>query len=130
MTKKKSPDQLRSARWFAPDDLRAFGHRSRAMQMGYAPDGRQRFVNDAHLPLAYTTIETTPAATAGDGLPLVLRGGRAIAVWTHRFVRKAIEVSVKPFPGERVKRDEVRTGFEEIAAFMSCEDLAFEIGSE
>jgi dihydroxy-acid dehydratase len=36
--KKKNPDQLRSARWFAPDDLRAFGHRSRAMQMGYAPE--------------------------------------------------------------------------------------------
>jgi dihydroxy-acid dehydratase len=35
---KISPDQLRSARWFAPDDLRAFGHRSRAMQMGYAPE--------------------------------------------------------------------------------------------
>lgn len=32
----KSPDQLRSARWFAPDDLRSFGHRSRLMQMGYA----------------------------------------------------------------------------------------------
>ena len=37
-TSKKTPDQLRSARWFAPDDLRAFGHRSRAMQMGYAPE--------------------------------------------------------------------------------------------
>src|ERR1700748_1762066 len=36
--KKKSPETLRSARWFAPDDLRAFGHRSRAMQMGYAPE--------------------------------------------------------------------------------------------
>lgn len=36
--KKKSPDTLRSARWFAPDDLRSFGHRSRAMQMGYAPE--------------------------------------------------------------------------------------------
>ncbi len=35
---KKSRDKLRSARWFAPDDLRAFGHRSRAMQMGYAPE--------------------------------------------------------------------------------------------
>ncbi len=33
----KQPHQLRSARWFAPDDLRSFGHRSRAMQMGYAP---------------------------------------------------------------------------------------------
>ena len=37
MTTKKSPEALRSARWFAPDDLRGFGHRSRMMQMGYAP---------------------------------------------------------------------------------------------
>ncbi len=36
-THKKSPEDLRSARWFAPDDLRSFGHRSRIMQMGYAP---------------------------------------------------------------------------------------------
>ena len=38
MTKKISADQLRSARWFAPDDLRSFGHRSRMVQMGYAVD--------------------------------------------------------------------------------------------
>jgi dihydroxy-acid dehydratase len=30
----KNKDELRSARWFAPDDLRSMGHRSRAMQMG------------------------------------------------------------------------------------------------
>jgi dihydroxy-acid dehydratase len=36
-TRKKTPDDLRSARWFAPDDLRSFGHRSRIMQMGYGP---------------------------------------------------------------------------------------------
>jgi dihydroxy-acid dehydratase len=35
---RKTPESLRSARWFAPDDLRAFGHRSRMMQMGYAPE--------------------------------------------------------------------------------------------
>lgn len=34
MTKK--PEDLRSARWFAPDDLRSMGHRSRAMQMGWS----------------------------------------------------------------------------------------------
>jgi dihydroxy-acid dehydratase len=33
----KKPEALRSARWFAPDDLRSFGHRSRAMQLGYGP---------------------------------------------------------------------------------------------
>jgi len=32
------PKDLRSARWFAPDDLRSFGHRSRMMQMGLAPE--------------------------------------------------------------------------------------------
>src|SRR5437016_7445177 len=35
MTGKRSPDQLRSHRWFGANDLRAFGHRSRAQQMGY-----------------------------------------------------------------------------------------------
>ena len=35
MTTKKTYADLRSARWYAPDDLRSFGHRSRTMQMGY-----------------------------------------------------------------------------------------------
>lgn len=33
---RKTSEQLRSARWFAPDDLRSFGHRSRLMQLGYS----------------------------------------------------------------------------------------------
>ncbi len=36
--RRKDPDRLRSARWFAPDDLRSFGHRSRLMQLGYAEE--------------------------------------------------------------------------------------------
>jgi dihydroxy-acid dehydratase len=32
----RSVGDLRSQRWFAPDSLRAFGHRSRIKQMGYA----------------------------------------------------------------------------------------------
>jgi len=32
---RRSHDTLRSARWFAPDDFRSFGHRSRVLQMGY-----------------------------------------------------------------------------------------------
>ncbi len=35
---KKTAADLRSARWFMPDDLRSFGHRSRLMQMGLAPE--------------------------------------------------------------------------------------------
>ena len=34
----RTPETLRSARWFAADDLRSFGHRSRAMQMGLSPE--------------------------------------------------------------------------------------------
>ena len=33
---RKTPESLRSARWFGPDDFRSFGHRSRMNQMGYA----------------------------------------------------------------------------------------------
>jgi dihydroxy-acid dehydratase len=32
---RRTYETLRSARWFAPDDLRSFGHRSRLLQMGY-----------------------------------------------------------------------------------------------
>lgn len=34
----KTPETLRSSRWFAPDDLRSFGHRSRMMQLGFAEE--------------------------------------------------------------------------------------------
>ena len=35
---RKIPEQIRSHRWFGVHDLRAFGHRSRIRQMGYAPE--------------------------------------------------------------------------------------------
>lgn len=35
MNARKTLSELRSRRWFSVDDLRAFGHRSRARQMGY-----------------------------------------------------------------------------------------------
>src|SRR6201747_2037598 len=54
---KKTPAQLRSARWFAPDDLRAFGHRSRAMQTGYAPEARKDRPDTASL---HTSSDAQP----------------------------------------------------------------------
>src|SRR4030095_15311977 len=41
MTEEKkhlTPEELRSWRWFGPNDLRSFGHRSRARQMGLGPE--------------------------------------------------------------------------------------------
>jgi dihydroxy-acid dehydratase len=35
---KKKYKDLRSSRWFSPNDVRSFGHRSRAMQMGLGKD--------------------------------------------------------------------------------------------
>ena len=37
MSKRKYND-LRSSRWFSPEDVRSFGHRSRAMQMGLSKE--------------------------------------------------------------------------------------------
>jgi dihydroxy-acid dehydratase len=36
MPQRKTPEQLRSARWFGANDLRSFAHRSRTKQMGYS----------------------------------------------------------------------------------------------
>jgi dihydroxy-acid dehydratase len=36
MKSRKSPESLRSHRWLGATDLRSFGHRSRALQMGFA----------------------------------------------------------------------------------------------
>ncbi|MFK7735076.1 MAG: L-arabinonate dehydratase [Pirellulaceae bacterium] len=38
---KREPDKLRSSRWFAPDDLRSFGHRSRFKGMGWGDEDFQ-----------------------------------------------------------------------------------------
>jgi dihydroxy-acid dehydratase len=36
--RRKTPEQLRSHRWFGVHDLRSFGHRSRTKQMGFSAD--------------------------------------------------------------------------------------------
>jgi len=71
-----------------------------AYTMGYAPDGRQRLIDDAHLPLAYSKAGDGTGATSGDGNPLILRGGRAVAAWSHRFDRDRMRITISPFePG-------------------------------
>jgi dihydroxy-acid dehydratase len=36
--RQRTPEQLRSYRWFGVQDLRSFGHRSRTKQMGFSPE--------------------------------------------------------------------------------------------
>ncbi|TCJ19979.1 dihydroxy-acid dehydratase [Rubrobacter taiwanensis] len=38
MRRKKSPEELRSYKWYGVRDLRSFGHRSRTKQMGYSSE--------------------------------------------------------------------------------------------
>ena len=58
MTKDKK--NLRSERWFGPDDLRSFGHRSRAMQMGYSAEDWQESRSSPLSIAGQISINATP----------------------------------------------------------------------
>jgi dihydroxy-acid dehydratase len=53
----KTPEQLRSYRWFGPDTMRAFGHRSRMMQLGYR---REDFTGKPVIAIVNTWSEINP----------------------------------------------------------------------
>jgi hypothetical protein len=91
-----------------------------AYTMAYAPDGRQRLVDDAHLGLAFTTRENSPGAMAGDGRPLILRAGRAVATWSHRFARDRMSVTVDPFPGEQLAAASVEDAFVPVGQLLGA----------
>ncbi|KKB07090.1 dihydroxy-acid dehydratase [Devosia geojensis] len=57
LEQRKQPGELRSARWFAPDDLRGFGHRSRLLQMGYSPSD---WVDKPVIAILNTWSDTNP----------------------------------------------------------------------
>jgi dihydroxy-acid dehydratase len=55
--KKRTPEQLRSHRWFGVTDLRSFGHRSRTLQMGYA---REDFIGKPVVAIINTWSDINP----------------------------------------------------------------------
>jgi dihydroxy-acid dehydratase len=55
--KRKSPEELRSHRWYGASDLRAFGHRSRAAQMGY---GRGDYAGKPVIAIVNTWSDINP----------------------------------------------------------------------
>lgn len=80
---RRRPETLRSARWFAPDDLRSFGHRSRMMQMGYSPAdwaGRPVIailntwsdINPCHAHLRHRVEDVKRGVLQAGGLPIEL----------------------------------------------------------
>ena len=54
---RKRPEELRSHRWFGARDLRAFGHRSRALQIGFA---REDFAGKPVIAIVNTWSDINP----------------------------------------------------------------------
>lgn len=57
MTTTKRPDQLRSYRWFGPDTMRGFSHRSRMLQLGHR---REDFTGKPVIAIVNTWSEINP----------------------------------------------------------------------
>jgi dihydroxy-acid dehydratase len=57
MTARKKPEELRSYSWFGPDTLRAFGHRSRMLQLGFQ---REDFIGKPVIAIINTWSEINP----------------------------------------------------------------------
>jgi Winged helix DNA-binding domain len=85
-----------------------------AYTMGLAPDGRQRFVHPDVQQRVYTPIGT---GFSGDGNPVVLVNGEAVATWTFSLKESA---DVQPFDklGARTKK-RVDQKLDEITALLS-----------
>ncbi|MBV8626519.1 MAG: dihydroxy-acid dehydratase, partial [Paraburkholderia sp.] len=60
MTKRKTPEELRSHRWYGVNDLRSFGHRSRTAQMGYS---REEYAGKPVIAILNTWSEMNPCHT-------------------------------------------------------------------
>lgn len=84
-----------------------------AYEMGYAPDGRARFVTRDTQSRLYDL--------AGDGVGAVLLNGLAIAAWDLRGVKDALEVNIDWFekPGAKLKQT-VTSELDVMGAFLEA----------
>ena len=87
--------------------------------MGYAPDGRRRFVHPDVQDRVYTP--------AGDGLGVVLVDGAAAGAWEARFEgrRMVVDLDVFERPGKRL-REAIRERFEAVAALLGARTLSLD----
>lgn len=60
VTKRKTPEELRSHRWYGVNDLRSFGHRSRTAQMVYS---REEYAGKPVIAILNTWSEMNPCHT-------------------------------------------------------------------
>ncbi len=86
--------------------------------MAYPAGGRDRLVRPEQAEFAYS--RRASGATIGDGLPLVLRGGRAVAAWSHRFAGDRVEVRLAPFESMPPLPDAV---FEGVGSMLGASEV-------
>lgn len=86
-----------------------------AMAYDFTGGGRRRFLADRHRPLAYSRM--------GDGNPIVLQGGEAVATWGHRFAGDRLVITVTPFPGCSLHRPLAESDFGPIAQVLGASDI-------
>jgi hypothetical protein len=80
-------------------------------EMGYAPDGRGRFVTPDMQPRLYDKV--------GDGVGAILLNGLAIAAWDMRTIKDILDVNIDWFEKPTAKLKEQVTGeINNLAAFL------------
>ncbi len=95
MERRKTADQLRSARWFSASDMRAFAHRQRGQQMGFR---REEFVGRPVIAIINTWSELSPCHVHLRGRAEAVRRGiiRAGGFPVELPAMSLGEVMVKP----------------------------------
>ncbi len=88
--------------------------------MGYAPDGRERFVHPEMQHQIYGKL----GATGGNGLGTILINGKAHGAWTSRFKGTKMEISLNLFEkiGAKLKKD-LQNKFSEIGTLLEAKGL-------
>jgi len=91
---------------------------------GYAPDGRERFVDSEMQDQVYGALE----ATGGNALGVVLLNGLALGSWKSRFKgQQKMLVSLNMFgKPTRNLEQQIETQFKEIATLLAARRLEFE----
>ena len=91
--------------------------------MGYAPDGRERFVSKENQHHIYGNL----GATGGNGLGTVLVNGKANGSWSSRFKGTKMEVSLNLFAKITQKeRTSVMDQLQNIANLLKAKNIVFD----
>ncbi|MBS1690172.1 MAG: winged helix DNA-binding domain-containing protein [Bacteroidetes bacterium] len=91
--------------------------------MGYAPDGRARFVS----PDMQNNIYGALGATAGNGLGTVLINGLAHGAWNTKFTGNKMAVTLNMFEKVTAKASkEIEAQFESMAMLIHAKTISFQ----